>query len=95
VDVSYRRQIALFVRAGASVSLAQWTEYEVDGRRRSALEVFKTTRTLLPRDGISQAIETSARDVAAEQIEAWLRERGYEVLSRMEGPTAPHTLRLR
>lgn len=95
MDVSYRRQIALFVRAGASVSLAQWTEYEVDGRRRSALEVFKTTRTLLPRDGISQAVAASARDVAAEQIEAWLRERGYEVLSRMEGPTAPHTLRLR
>ncbi len=82
-----RRQVAAFVRTSAGdVRLAVWTAWESRGHRRCKVMVFRVVRTILPRDHIGHAVEKSASDVTEEHLEAWLESRGYELVSRLDGP---------
>jgi hypothetical protein len=82
-----RRQVAAFVRTSTGgVRLVVWTAWESRGRRRSEVMVFRIVRTLLPRDRIGHAVESSMSDVPEEDLETWLMSHGYEMIARLDSP---------
>jgi|GEM_PF-2043103 len=91
-DLTLRRQSALFVRKGPAVSLALWTECMYAGQPRTELAVWRTIRTLLPRDGFARGIREHARGVDRDHVEPWLRERGYEVVGVLDAPAGDEIL---
>lgn len=64
---------------------AHWVEYSLGDTRRTKLTVYRLERLLLPRTGLCLGLVADVYDVALDDVEVSLAERGYEVTSRMDG----------
>jgi len=93
-EIILRRQSALFVRKGPVVSLVTWTEFTYSGQVRTEISVWRTIRTLFPRDGLARGVREQARGVERTHVEQWLREHGYEVVGVLDAPAGAEILKL-
>jgi len=88
-DVTTIAQAAFFVEGHGGIHHAYWLEYEIGGRRRTQVVVFKPQRLLLPPTGIALGYAASAYDITRPAVAAWLEAEGYRIVDEMD--VAPKT----